>query len=89
MIAPHRPRPDASRLRCLDCGREIHKGERRPSGLYWRHVTPEPLCLHDGIEDASDCPRAPHRFRSPVSARNDRCLDCGEYEEDGPHAAIG
>jgi hypothetical protein len=24
-----------------------------------------------------------------VSARNDRCTVCGEYEEDGPHTAAG
>jgi hypothetical protein len=44
---------------------------------------------HDGIA----CGRrmlvrlSPHPYRSPASARNDRCLDCGEYEEDGPHTA--
>ena len=27
----------------------------------------------------------PHPFRSPAISRNDRCLDCGSYEEDGPH----
>lgn len=30
---------------------------------------------------------APHPFRHPWP-RNDRCLDCGEYEEDGPHIAM-
>lgn len=57
------------------------------------------LCLHDGIEDASDCPLAPdlsildtadpalnpHSFRHPAYAMNDHCIVCGEYEEDGPH----
>ena len=36
----------------------------------------------------ADEPPAIHPYR-PSAIRNDRCLDCGEYEEDGPHAAIG
>ena len=39
---PHRPRPNMAKTKCLDCGRAIVKGERRPSGLYWRHVGPMP-----------------------------------------------
>lgn len=35
---PHRPVPNADKTHCTICGRGIVKGERRPSGLYWRHV---------------------------------------------------
>jgi hypothetical protein len=29
----------------------------------------------------------PHPFARPTFRGNDRCLTCGEYEEDGPHIA--
>lgn len=32
-------------------------------------------------------PIAAHPYRHPAASRNGPCLDCGAYEEDGPHAA--
>lgn len=62
------------------------RAEAAPDAEYCRDCW-SPENGTQGLEPYHGVPkRGPHPYRHPSTALNGACLDCGEYEEDGPHA---
>ena len=67
-------------VECRDCGHLNHPR--------WTDSLSATGCPIVWMGERCGCGADPavHPYR-PSAIRNDRCLDCGQYEEDGPHTA--